>query len=258
MEDQKSTAPIMEYTRNNMQGYFHIYQEACMERNEYQAETDKLTSIENLSYEEPFNNVKDNIVIWLADMAKAGLINASDSASVDKLLTNAYEKLNSTAINEKIKSLDNTVNIRLNTIRSSFVAAKENTGYLTQVLNVQILGLTMDKVETINKILEKEGVHITKNYYDNGSKDRGNFDIKVYADNKEKLSDIQDEITIASLKQNFKGNVKRSTILDSDEAFQLMTNMKNPVMIGSHINKIIRPDEMVYHKPKNVGKLKFW
>ena len=138
--------------------------------------------------------------------------------------------------------LSTSVKEKLNNIRRSFDEAKENTGYLTQVLNIQILGLTMDKVETVNKILEKEGVHIVKNYYDNGSKDRGNFDIKVYADNKEKLSDIQDEITIASLKQNFKGNVKRSTILDSEEAFQLMTNMKNPVMLGSHIKKIIRPN----------------
>lgn len=257
MKEYSTHTTQIDYNRNNMQGFFKMYQEACIERNEYQAETDKLTSIDNLSYEEPFNNVKDNIVTWLADMAKAGLINPKDSASVDKLLTDAYSKLNSTAINEKFKELDHIATQKLNNLQRSFDEAKENTGYLTQVLNVQILGLTMDKVETINKILEKEGVHITKNYYDNGSKERGNFDIKVYADNKEKLSDIQDEITIASLKQNFKGNVKRSTILDSEEAFQLMTNMKNPVMIGSHIDKIIRPDEMVYHKPKNVGKLKF-
>lgn len=258
MKEYSTHTSNIEYTRNNMQGFFKMYQGACIERNEYQAETDKLTSIDSLSDEEPFNNVKDNIVTWLADMAKAGLINPKDSASVDKLLTDAYAKLNSTAINEKLKELDHSATQKLNSLQRSFDEAKENTGYLTQVLNVQILGLTMDKVDAINKILEKEGVHVIKNYYDNGSKERGNFDIQVYADNKEKLSDIQDEIAIASLKQNFKGNVKRSTILDSEEAFKLMTNMKNPVMIGSHINKIIRPDEMVYYKPKNIGKPKFW
>jgi hypothetical protein len=257
MKEYSTHTLQIDYNRNNMQGFFKMYQEACIERNQYQSETDKLTSIDNLSDEEPFNNVKDNIVTWLADMAKAGLINPKDSISVNKLLTDAYSKLNSSAIDEKLKELNHIATQKLNNIQRSFDEAKENTGYLTQVLNVQILGLTMDKVETINKILEKEGVHITKNYYDNGSKERGNFDIKVYSDNKEKLSDIQDEIAIASLKQNFKGNVKRSTILDSEEAFKLMTDMRNPVMIGSHINKIIRPDEMVYNKPKNVGKPKF-
>lgn len=257
MKEYSTYTSNIEYTRNNMQGFFKMYQAACIERNEYKAQTDKLTSIDSLSDEEPFNNVKDNIVTWLADMAKAGLINTNDSASVDKLLTDAYAKLNSTDINEKLENLDQIAIQELNSLQRSFDEAKENTGYLTQVLDVQILGLTMDKVETINKILERDGVHIVKNYYDNGSKDRGNFDIKVYADNKEKLTDIQDEISIASLKQNFKGNVKRSAILDSEEAFKLMTNMKNPVMIGSHLKKIIRPDEMVYYKPKDIGKPKF-
>ena len=255
MKEYSTPTLKTEYNRNNMQGFFKMYQESCIERNQYQEETDKLTSIDSLSDEEPFNNVKLNLVTWLSDMAKAGLISPNDSLNVNKILTDAYSKLNSTAINEKLKELDHSATQKLNSLQRSFDEAKENTGYLTQVLNVQILGLTMDKVETINKILEKEGVYIIKNYYDNGSKERGNFDIKVYADNKEKLSDIQDEITIASLKQNFKGNVKRSTILDSEEAFQLMTNMKNPVMIGSHINKIIRPDEMIYHKPKNKRNL---
>ena len=257
MKEYSTPTMKCEYNRYNMQGFFKKYQEACIERNQYQEETDKLTSIDSLSDEEPFNNVKLNIVTWLSDMAKAGLINKDDSMSVNKILTDAYSKLNSTSINEKLEQLDYIATQKLNNIRRSFDEAKENTGYLTQVLNIQILGLTMDKVETVNKILEKEGVHIVKNYYDNGSKDRGNFDIKVYADNKEKLSDIQDEITIASIKQNFKGNVKRSTILDSEEAFQLMTNMKNPVMLGSHIKKIIRPDEMIYHKPKNKRNLNF-
>jgi hypothetical protein len=247
----------IQYTRNNMEHFFKEYQGACIDYNTYYNETQKLTSIDNLSTEEPFNDIKDNIVLWLADMAKAGLIDKKDSVTVDNLLNNAYGKLNSTAIEKKLEELNQISTQKLNSIQRSFDEAEENKGYLIRVLDIQIKGLTLDKVEVINKILEKEGVHVSSTYYDNGSKDRGNFDTKIYADNSEVLSDVQSEINMAALKYNFKGNVKRSEILDSNEAFRLMTRMNNDVMIGSHIDKIIKPIHMQYHKPKEVGKPKF-
>jgi len=257
MKNYSTPTSNIPYNRSNMEHFFKDYQGACIDYNTYYNETEKLTSIDSLSPDEPFNHIKDNIVIWLADMAKAGLIDAKDSVAVDNLLNNAYGKLNSTAIEQKLEELNQISTQKLNSIQRSFDEAEENKGYLIRVLDVQIKGLTLDKVDVINKILEKEGVYVSKNYYDNGHKDRGNFDTKIYADNSEVLSDVQSEINMAALKHNFKGNVKRSEILDSNEAFRLMTRMNNDVMIGSHIDKIIKPIHMQYHKPKEVGKPKF-
>lgn len=244
------------YNRNNMVGFFKDYQKACLERNEYYQETQKLNSIHSLSHEDSFTDIKDNIVIWLADMAKAGLIDIKDSAAVDKLLTNAYDKLNSKEIDSQLEEWDYRIKQKLNHLQKAFDEVPENTGYLTKILDVQILGLTMDKVATINKILDRKDVHVSNNYYTNGSKDRGNFDIKIYADNLAVLDDIKDEITMASLKSNFKGNVKKSNILDEEDAFKLMTNLNNDVFIGTHIDRIITKNDVRWIKNAKSSKLK--
>ncbi len=244
------------YNRNNMVGFFKKYQQACLERNAYYEETQKLSSIHNLSYEEPFTDVKDTIVVWLSDMAKAGLIDAKDSDTVDKLLTNAYDKLNSKNIDSKLEDLDYGIKQQLNHLQKAFDEVPENTGYLTKVLDINILGLTLDKVEIVNKILDRKDVHVSNTYYTNGSNERGNFDVKIYADNLSVLEDIKDEITMASLKSNFKGNVKKSHILDEEEAFKLMTNLNNDVFIGTHINRIITKNDVRWIGNNKSSKLK--
>lgn len=257
MKEYSTPTIKTEYNRNNMVGFFKEYQTELKERNNYSHEASNLTNIDHISEEVSFTEVKDDIVKWLSDMSKAGLIDSKDSETVDKLLTSAYEKLNSHVIYDKIEELDYRLKQKLNNLQRSFEEATENTGYLTQILQVKILGLKLDKVDIINKILEKEGVYVSKSYFENSTKERGNFDVLVYADNKEKLSDIQDKITIESLKNNFKGNVKLSNILQPEEAFRFMTDVRNDVLIGSHIDKIVKPIHMQPEKPKNVGKLKF-
>lgn len=256
MKEYSTPTIKTEYNRNNMVGFFREYQTKLGERNKYAYETGNLTNIDHISEEVGFEGVKDEIVKWLSDMSKAGLIDSKDSEKVDNLLTSAYEKLNSQVIYEKIEELDHRLKQKLNNLQRSFDEAPENTGYLTKILQIQILGLKIDKVDTINKILEKEGVYVSKNYFENSNKERGNFYVSVYADNQDKLVDIQDKITVESLKNNFKGNVKISNILSSEEAFKFMTDVRNDVLIGSHIDKIVKPIHMHPEKPKNVGKLR--
>lgn len=252
-----STSTIKtDYNRNNMVGFFKEYQGARIDYSNYLYESQKLTTINNLSDEEPFCNMKDKIVVWLEDMAKAGLIDAKDSVSVDNLLKNAYEKLNSTAIEKKLEDLDLIATQKLNSLQRSFDEAEEKNGYLIRVLDIHIKSLPLERVEIINKILEKEGVYVSNIYHENGS-NKGTFHTKIYADNNDVLSDVKDEISMASLKYNFKGNIQKLEVLDNVEAFRLMTNMKSDVMIGSHINKIVKPIHMEYSRPKEVGKPKF-